>query len=185
MSEYWHNGSIILDRTLSEKEKQEALDFFAVPYMRSKSYWANDVSLRDIHPLEYRNIPAYDPEWPTSTSDPVPKVTVLDFDDYLTGRDFDETLERFVSWCKNRGVGIDGDSLLSYYGDDDGAYDFPDGELRCLDRDEYGALNCDTGFLISELFSRKSGIKSALEVLPTEALFNELNRRGIYDYPPL
>ena len=185
MSEYWHNGSIIFDRELTKKEKEKVMWFFGEDPQPRGSIQSSEASLREIHPLEYRNNPTYDADYPTSSCDPVPKVTVLDFEDYLTGRDFDETLEKLVSWCRENSVGIDSDSMLSYYGDDDGAYDFPDGELRILDRDEWGAVNCATDFLIGEVLSRKSGLKAFLSAVSTETLMAELNRRGIYSCPEL
>ena len=127
MSEYWNNGTIIFGRTLTPSEAVKITGFF------SDFGKCNHSSIRLIE---------YDGK------------DRIELEDYLTGRGFCETLNRLAAYCRAQRIGIDEDSIISYYGDEDGGYDFINGELRCLDADHRALVLCPTEELFDQLFER-------------------------------
>ena len=157
MSELWHNGSVVFDRKLSDKEYEDITKIFA------DKTGDNGFYIGDFVPNMYAD-----------------HTSCLDFDDYMTGRSgICDELEELVSYCKDHKIGIDPKyTLISFYGDDDGGYQIQNDEVFYLDRDELGAVNTDTGFLIAELESR-GALPQPLVTVPTDDLLRELKDRKL------
>lgn len=127
MSEYWNNGTVVFDRKLSPEESAEIIEILNNSYPENKNaIWAHHDS---------------ENSW-------------IELEDYLTGRGFSETLQALADYCARHRIGISEDSIICYYGDEDGGYDFIDGELRCLDADDRALVLCPTEQLIGQLFER-------------------------------
>lgn len=162
MSELWHNGTVYFDRILTEEEERGICAIFT------------DGPFSAVREFEIER-------WkPYVNSE---ETTCISFNDYCTGRSgLDEDLERLVAYCKEHGIGIDEDSFIQFYGDDDGGYRIIDGRVEWLDRNDVGVINADTGMLLEELQRRKA-LPQPLETVPTEDLENELRSRRNPDKP--
>ena len=134
---YYHNGSVIFDRLLNEDEQAHVFGLFT--------------DCKDDDQIEIGTYQA------TKSSQ---KVSALDFNDFCEGSSFEDSLNELTRFCKEQNIGIDKDSLISFYGDADGAFAIVGGEVLILDRDELGVLQSDSEYLrkVLEERDRDAGI---------------------------
>ena len=134
---YYHNGSVIFDRLLSKDEQAHILELFT--------------SLEDDEQIEIGTYHVVSNSL---------EASVLDFNDFCDGSSFEDSLKELVKFCKEQNIGIDKDSLVSFYGDGDGAFAIVGGEVLILDRDELGVLQSDSEYLrkVLEERDRDAGI---------------------------
>ena len=165
MSEYYHNGSVVFDRLLTDTEKERIFSLITGEPKKGGTY-GMDCRYKDLSFGVFK---------PTRDA---AGTSTLEFEDYVTGRSgIGDALEDLLEFCKNEGIGVDETStFVTFIGDDDGGYLIAGGDVVYLDRDDVGVHNAYTDSLLAELRSRGE-IRKVLEAVSVEDLENELRSR--------